>query len=353
MPENSTPPDADTPVPVVRLAASVVVTVAGGWFLLAELTTLFRPLLFAVLSTYALMPLYLRLRRHLPTSAAVVALSVVVTALFAALAVSVTVSVMALTEDASNWRQRAVARVREASDWAHGFAVVGPKVPGQTPPEEALAGRFTEQMVGQLKAVAVGLPEVFAAGLYLLFLLVESARFPDRVRRAYDPQRAAVILAVFAQINEAIIAYLRAKVVSSLWLAVPVGGILAGFGVPFALLWAVLTFVCNFIPYLGSVVAYTLPMLFAAVEFGFTPQLAVVGGAVFAVHLLGAAVVEPLILGRAVGLSPLVILACLTVWGVLWGVPGMFLAVPLTVVLKIVFDHIPSTRPVARLLSDR
>ena len=50
MPENSTPPDADTPVPAVRLAASVVVTVAGGWFLLAELTTLFRPLLFAVLS---------------------------------------------------------------------------------------------------------------------------------------------------------------------------------------------------------------------------------------------------------------------------------------------------------------
>ena len=40
-------------------------------------------------------------------------------------------------------------------------------------------------------------------------------------------------------------------------------------------------------------------------------------------------------------------------WGVLWGVPGMFLAVPLTVVLKLVFDHIPATRPVARLLSDR
>jgi len=158
---------------------------------------------------------------------------------------------------------------------------------------------------------------------------------------------------VFHKINVGIINYLRAKVGSSLLLAVPVGVILAAFGVPFAVLWAVVTFVCNFIPYLGSVIAYSLPVAFATVEFGFTPQLAVVSGLVFAVHLLGAAVVEPMILGRAVGLSPLVILASLSVWGILWGIPGMFLAVPLTVVMKIVFENFPSTRPVADLLSDR
>jgi AI-2 transport protein TqsA len=68
-------------------------------------------------------------------------------------------------------------------------------------------------------------------------------------------------------------------------------------------------------------------------------------------HGLSASVIEPMILGRAVGLSPLVILAALSVWGLLWGLPGMFLAVPLTVVLKIVFENIEATRPVARLLS--
>lgn len=319
---------------------------------MGELRALFRPLLFAVLSTYTLMPLYSRLRKHLPTSAAVVGLSAVVTAGFAVLAVAVLGSVMSLTAEETNWRNRAIQRVREVSDWAHGFSFVGPKQPGQTPPEELFATQVTEQLVMQFKALAVGLPEVFAAGLYLLFFLVESARFPARVRRAYVPDRAKEILAVFGEINSAIIAYLRAKVASSLWLAVPVGVILAAFGVPFALLWGVLTFVCNFIPYLGTVVAYTLPVLFAAVEFGFTTQFAVVAGLVLVAHLLGAAIVEPLILGRAVGLSPLAILASLSVWGILWGVPGMFLAVPLTVVLKIVFEHLPATRPVARLLSD-
>jgi AI-2 transport protein TqsA len=174
------------------------------------------------------------------------------------------------------------------------------------------------------------------------------------VRHAYagDPERARQILSVFSEISTAISNYLRAKVVSSLWLAVPVGVVLFVSGVPFALLWAVLTFLCNFVPYLGSVVAYSLPVLFAAVAFGFTGTLGVVAGLVFAVHLLGAAVVEPMLLGRAVGVSPLVILASLSVWGILWGIPGMLLAVPLTVVVKIVMEHIPATRPAAALLGD-
>jgi len=356
MPQDSTPPlapDRPFPMPPVRAAAYITVLVVSGWFLLGELRMVFRPLLFAILSAYALMPVYLRLRRVMSTSVAVSVLSAAVVTVFAAVAISVTANALTLAEEESTWRQRALGRVREVSDWVHGFSFVAPVPPGQTPPEQVFAGRLTDEVIGQLKAVAVGLPEVFAAGLYLLFLLVESARFPGRVNRAYSAEKAANILTVFHKINAGIISYLRAKVGSSLLLAVPVGVILAAFGVPFAVLWAAVTFVCNFIPYLGSVIAYSLPVAFAGVEFGFTPQLALVSGLVFAVHLLGAAVVEPLILGRAVGLSPLVILAALSVWGILWGVPGMFLAVPLTVVLKIVFENFPSTRPVALLLSDR
>jgi AI-2 transport protein TqsA len=67
-------------------------------------------------------------------------------------------------------------------------------------------------------------------------------------------------------------------------------------------------------------------------------------------HLTAGMFVEPMLLGRAVGLSPLVILGSLAFWGLLWGIPGMFLAVPLTVVSVIVMDYFPYTRPVAHLL---
>ena len=137
---------------------------------------------------------------------------------------------------------------------------------------------------------------------------------------------------------------------SSLVVAVPIGVILAACGVRFAVLWAVLTFVCNFIPYAGSVIAYVLPVAFGFLQFddGWRPVTAAVG--LLACHLASATFVEPMILGRAVGLSPLVILAALSVWGLLWGPPGMFLAVPLTVVAVLVLGNIEGTRPLARLL---
>jgi AI-2 transport protein TqsA len=186
--------------------------------------------------------------------------------------------------------------------------------------------------------------------LYLLFLLLEGARFPARVRRAYEPERADRILHVAGQVNAAVVSYLKAKVRSSLLLAVPVSVVLALLGVKFALLWGVLTFLCNFIPYIGSAVAYALPVGFAFLWFGPVWQPFAAAGLLLLCHGASASVVEPMLLGSAVGVSPLVILMSLGLWGLLWGVPGMFLAVPLTVVGIIVMDQFESSRPVARLL---
>src|SRR5204863_7195283 len=120
--------------------------------------------------------------------------------------------------------------------------------------------------------------------------------------------------------------------------------------VKFALLWAVLTFLCNFIPYIGPVVAFSLPTGFAFLWFGVAWQPITAAALVLACHAASAAVVEPTMIGKAVGLSPLVLLASLAFWGLLWGIAGMLLAVPLTVVAMIVMDQFESTRSVAHLI---
>ena len=74
-----------------------------------------------------------------------------------------------------------------------------------------------------------------------------------------------------------------------------------------------------------------------------TGGLCVLGSAIFSL-------LKPMIIGNAVGVSPLVILGSLAFWGLVWGIPGMFLAVPLTVVAILVMDHFEQTRPVAKLL---
>ena len=97
---------------------------------------------------------------------------------------------------------------------------------------------------------------------------------------------------------------------------------------------------------------YGLPTLFVLVTFGFGWEFITIAILLLAIHLTCASVVEPAIIGRAVGLSPVVILFALAFWGYCWGLTGMLLAVPLTVMLKIVCEHMDATRPVAKLVSD-
>ena len=98
----------------------------------------------------------------------------------------------------------------------------------------------------------------------------------------------------------------------------------------------------------GSVL---LPTLFVLIKFGFGWEFITIAILMLAIHLVTASVVEPAVIGKAVGLSPLVILFALAFWGSLWGLTGMLLAVPLTVMLKIVAEHLDATKPLAKLVA--
>jgi len=335
----------------LRFAAYAMIVLAASWYLLGQLASVLRPLLLASFLGYILMPYYRSIRLKLSAPVAITIIASVTTLLLLGITAAVTSSVYDLTTQAPELKQKAMRLFSQVTEWIYSFRVVGPIQSGDKTPEAMAAEKLTDGFLVLLNVAMVGLPEAFASGLYLLFLLLESARFPDRVRRAYPEPRAEQIMHVFGRINSAIVSYLKAKVKSSLILAVPIGLVLVGFNVRFAFLWCVLTFVCNFIPYIGSVVSFTLPIGFAFLQFDSWITATVLAGIILGINILSASVVEPMLIGRAVGLSPIVILSALAVWGVLWGLPGMFLAVPLTVVVKIVLENIEITKPVARLLS--
>jgi AI-2 transport protein TqsA len=333
------------------MVAYALVAAAAGWFLLDRLAVVLRPLLTAVFLAYILMPYHTRLRQHVSGVASLLLLGSATALVLVVLGLAVYASVLGLQEELPQLQARAVEVIREIDA---GVAARVPWLTGRPPDgrqaKERLAQQAARLAEPVLNAAATAILEACVVGLYLLFLLMEASRFPERVRNAYPPERAEEILRVAGQVSAAVVSYLKAKVKSSLVLAVPVGLVLWGFGVKFALLWAVLTFLCNFIPYIGSVVAYTLPTGFAflQLDLGWRPVGVAVG--LLTCHLLSASVIEPMILGQAVGLSPLVILGSLAFWGLLWDIPGMFLAVPLTAVAVIVMEHFAFTRPVARLL---
>jgi AI-2 transport protein TqsA len=338
------------PPNALRAIALGLVAAAAGWYLMLQLAPVLRPLLIAGFLAYVLMPYHARLRHHVGTPASLVVLAGSTAAVLVALAFVTYVSILELSDDVPRLQQRAAELTAQAERAVAEHARWALPADDGKPTQERVNEQIGRVARPVLNVAADAVLEAGVVALYLLFLLLEGSRFPDRIRKAYPPARAEEILQVAGDVSAAIISYLKAKVKSSLVLAVPVGVVLWAVGVKFALLWMVLTFLCNFIPYIGTVVAYALPVGFAFLWFGPTWEPFAAAGLLLACHATSASVLEPMIIGNAVGVSPLVILGSLAFWGLLWGIPGMFLAVPLTVVAILVMDHFDQTRPVARLL---
>lgn len=191
--------------------------------------------------------------------------------------------------------------------------------------------------------------------LYTVFMLVERGRIFRKINilSGAGMQRQAVNETI-GDIGRMVRQYITVKTVSNLIIAGVSYAILAVLGVDFAGFWALLLFLFNFVPIVGSILAISGPVLLALVQ----PETGGVKLALLTLALLVAAeqimssVIEPRLIGKSLNLSPLVILISLGVWGGLWGFAGMLLAVPMTVTVMIILTQFSPTRPIAVLLSD-
>lgn len=129
-------------------------------------------------------------------------------------------------------------------------------------------------------------------------------------------------------------------------------GWLALFGIDYLLLWGLLAVLLNFIPTVGSLIAGILPVAFALVQRDLATA-GIVASGLLAIEQVMGNFVDPKLMGRRLSVSPLVVLVSLAFWSWLWGLPGAFLAVPLTVLVTMVLAHFEALKPIALLLTDQ
>lgn len=207
-----------------------------------------------------------------------------------------------------------------------------------------------------LTALAGAITNLAAKGglilIYLLFLMLEQSTLERKVSAFIgDPLKERRFRAVLQRVIEDVRMYIGIKTLTSLATGILSYVFMKMVGIDFAEFWALLIFLLNFIPTVGSIVATIFPALIALVQFDtLTPFLLVIVG-ITAIQVTIGNILEPRFLGNSLNLSPMVILLNLSLWGVVWGIPGMFLCVPILVVVQIVFSHLPRTRPIAILLS--
>ena len=160
-------------------------------------------------------------------------------------------------------------------------------------------------------------------------------------------------MSVVHKINVAVAKYITVKTFVSALIGMLSGFILLMFNVQYALLWGVLTFFANFVPYIGSLFAVAVPIGLSFIQYHDDPQVPIIIAVLLIVsQQLTGSFLEPRLLGERLGISPIMILLSLAFWGYLWGVPGMILSSPLVVSIKIILENIPQTRPIARLISN-
>jgi len=146
--------------------------------------------------------------------------------------------------------------------------------------------------------------------------------------------------------------YLIVKTWMGLATGLTAGVLIALIGVEHALLWGTLTVLLNYIPNIGSLAAGVLPVLLGMLQLGVGSGLLVIL-VYLLVNLVFASILEPRFLGREVGFPPVIIVMSLVLWGWVFGVTGVLLAVPLSMVLKFALESGEETRWIATLMSTR
>ncbi len=219
--------------------------------------------------------------------------------------------------------------------------------------QKALADiNLTRRIPGLVGSAGATVTTITLIVLYMGFMFVERGAFQQKFDRLFpDPDQSVRVRAVILSISESVQRYFSIKLLVSALTGGAAYAVMKPMGLDFAETWALLAVLLNFIPNIGSFVATLLPALVALVQFDTLGPFFIIFAGVGAVQLTIGNFLEPALMGRSLNLSPLVIILSLTFWAIVWGIVGMFLSVPIMVIVLIVCSHIPAWRPLAVLLS--
>ncbi len=208
---------------------------------------------------------------------------------------------------------------------------------------------YSADLLNTITNFAKGL---FLVLLYVLFFLIEQNAFAKKMTAlGLGLDESNQLSVVLQEINTAMRTYLGVKTFTSLITALLSWIVLEAINLDYALFWAFLIFLFNYIPTIGSTTATALPAFLALVQFDSLTPFLVVAFGVTAIQVLIGNIVEPRLMGDTLNISPLVVVLSLILWSMLWGIVGMLLSVPITVAIIIICAQFPTTRYVAILLS--
>jgi AI-2 transport protein TqsA len=192
---------------------------------------------------------------------------------------------------------------------------------------------------------------LFLIFIFLIFILAGRGNVKTKIERSFNKERSSQIIGIIQKIDKQIQRYLAIKTVVSFVTGVLATLVLMIFGVDFAIVFGFFTFILNYIPNIGSIIATALPLTVAAFQFENLWPAFWILIILASIQMIIGNFIEPRVMGEGLGLSTLVVLFFLFFWGWLWGIAGMILAVPTAATIKIICDNIPPLTFIGELMS--
>jgi AI-2 transport protein TqsA len=333
--------------PIAR-AVIVAAAIAIAVFFVQAAASIMGPMLLAAfIAIIATPPLRWLRRKRVPKW---IALAVIILALFEAgslLALVFTGQLEGFRDGLPDYQSRLVLLSDQMGSWLEGLGVDNAREALREIYDPALA-------IGLVRVALSNVRDTFGTGLLVLlaviFMLLEAPGLSAKLKTAFNltDEGEARIQRVSSAINH----YMVIKSIASIATALCIWAWLRIFGIDFAVLWTILAFLLNFIPFVGTLLMTVPAVLMALVQTDLPTSLLVALG-YFATNTVIGSILEPRVMGRGLGISTLAVFLSLLLWGWVLGTVGVFLAVPITMVLIIALDASPQTRPIAVLLGPR
>lgn len=325
-------------------ALAIVVAIVILLAALKAAASIVIPLLLAIAISVAFQPISKRLARMgLPPIVASVVTILGVLALLAAFGFLTALAARDLAEGAPRYAETFQQLLDDVQSWmkSQDMDALATRVDGVEP------GGYVASAIGDVVVALGGVAEVLFNVLILTaFIQVEAHVLSDKLHMILPPASAERTESALAEVQT----YLRVKFLLSLLNGVLLGGWCWVLGVSNPLLWGVVAFAFNWVPLIGAVIAGIPPFVLATVEIGIGGAVALAAGYVV-VNIAVDNILEARLMGRAMDISPLVLMMSLLLWGFVLGPIGALLSVPLTVAVRIFLDHHERTRWIALLLA--
>lgn len=187
--------------------------------------------------------------------------------------------------------------------------------------------------------------------LFLAFGLAEMDDFKTKLLSLDKKMSGWSLLETSGRIAEKIRKYMLIRTLASIATGVAVFLFTLSVGLELAVAWGILSFVLNYIPYVGPLIAVILPVIFATAQFESWQMAAFIFGSLYLIQFVIGSYLEPILTGNALAISPFVMLLAFLIWDFLWGMPGAFIGLPVTIALFTIWEQNPSTRWIANLMS--